>query len=298
MNFLFIQEAGRHDANKHFRESLCLKNSINRIEGNYAEVWGLNYPKFEEFDELEKWADVIFLLENYNSKWVPFDKIIKSKKIKVFWSIDSHMPAEGINGVSVLQAHVELCDKLRPDIHLNSTEYYVPYFNKNSRFSYWFPNAYPSDLISPLNIEKKYNIGFCGSILHDRAYFLNNVLDEFNPKIDNFVIGNKMVEAINSYKIHFNRNLLNDINYRTFETLGCKTFLLTNYTPGLEKLFNIGKDLVTYDDANDLKDKVKYYINNDREREQIEEQGYLTALKKHTYDARCRYLMRILSGTL
>jgi len=297
MNFLIIQEAGRHEANKQFRESISLKNSINRIEGNTAEVWGKGYPRFNEFEDLEKWADVIFTLENYTPEWLPVEKISNSKKIKIYWSIDSHMPADSFSGNSVLQSHVELCDKLKPDIHLNSTECYVPYFNRNSRFSYWFPNAYPSDLITPINIEKKYDIGFCGSILHDRAYILTNVLGEFKPKIDNFVIGNEMVKAINSYKIHFNKNISNDINYRTFETLGCKTFLLTNYTPGLEKLFDIGRDLVTYENFDDLKDKVKYYLKNDSERETIASNGYNTVIKKHTYDSRCKYLLRIISGT-
>jgi len=288
VNFLIIQEAGRHQANAHFRESLCLKTSLNKIEGNKAEVWGLNYPRFEEFDELEKWADVIFILENYTPSWLPLDKIIKSKKIKIFWSIDSHC---------VLHMHIDLHKTLKPDIHLNSTESYLPYFIDYSKLCYWFPNAYPCDLIKPLPVEKNVNVGFCGSFFPEREALVND-LKEFNAQYDVFVIGEKMVETICSYKIHLNKNLSNDINYRTFETLGCKTFLLTNHTPGLEKLFDIGKDLVTYSDLNDLKQKVKYYLNNEKERKIIEEHGHATALKRHTYDARCRYLMRIISGTL
>ena len=45
-----------------------------------------------------------------------------------------------------------------------------------------------------------------------------------------------MVKAINSYKIHFNRNHSKDINYRTFETLGCQTVLVTNNTDRLKDL--------------------------------------------------------------
>jgi len=287
MNFLFIQEAGRHEANKHFRESLCLKNSINRIQGHSAEVWGMNYPKFNEFEELEKWADVIFILENYTPDWLPLDKISKSNKLKIYWSIDSHC---------VLPMHIDVCKKLKPDIHLNSTEYYLQYFNDFSKYTYWFPNAYPSDLIKPINnVDKKYDFGFCGS-LHNERRDIMNALAEFNPKVDNFVIGDDMVKAINSYKIHFNRNLGNDINYRTFETLGCKTFLITNHTPGLEKLFDIGKDLVTWDNMNDLKEKIRYYLDNPKSREEIENKGYETVLKKHTYDSRAKYLLRIISG--
>ena len=286
MNFLIIQEAGRHEANRQFRESLCLKNAINKIPGNSAEVWGLNYPKFDQFDDLEKWTDVIFILENYTPDWLPIERINKSKKIKIYWSIDSHC---------VLSMHIDVCNKIRPDIHLNSTEHYLPYFTNSSKYCYWFPNAYCSDLIKPLNLEKIYNVGFCGSLFPERQGLLNEIA-EFTPKADNFVIGNDMVKAINSYKIHLNKNISNDINYRTFETLGCKTFLITNFTPGLEKLFNIEKDLITFDNTNDLKEKIKFYLCNPAQREEIETNGYNTALKKHTYDTRARYLLRIISG--
>jgi hypothetical protein len=286
MKFLIIQEAGRHEANKNFRESLCLQRSLEKIPSNSAKVWGHGYPDFEKFDELEKWADAIFIIENYYPDWLPVDKINKSKKLKIYWSIDSHC---------ILNNHVDLCNKLKIDIHLNSTEYYLRFFTHITPKCFWFPNAYSSDLIKPLNIEKKYDVGFCGNILN-RGDWIES-LNEFNIKKDIFVIGNDMVTAINSYKINFNRNIANDINYRTFETLGCKTFLITNYTEGLEKLFTLDKDLVTYATADDLKFKIRYYLNNPSKREEIESHGYETALKKHTYDSRCRYLMRIIAGS-
>lgn len=286
MNFLFIQEAGRHEANKRFRESLCLKSAMNRLDGHSAEVWGLNYPQFDQFDERERWADVIFVLENYTHQWLPIDKIRQSKKLKVFWSIDSHC---------VLQMHRELCDKLRPDIHLNSTERYLPYFKDLAGRTLWFPNAYPKDLIMPLDGARKlYDFGFCGTLHDDRRGVLD-ALSEFKPKLDNFVIGEEMVKAINSYRIHFNKSIGDDINYRTFETLGCGTFLITNQTDGLEKLFDIGKDLVTWRDVDDLRTKVRHYLHNPEERVAIERKGHETALSRHTYDARCEYLLRVLS---
>jgi spore maturation protein CgeB len=192
--------------------------------------------------------------------------------------------------------HLDICKNIHPDIHLNSTEYYLPYFRKVAKFCYWFPNAYPHDLVKPLNIEKKYDLGFCGNLIADRNQLLHSI-GIVQPKIDSFVIGEKMVEAINSYKIHFNKNISNDINYRTFETLGCKSFLLTNYTQGLEKLFDIGKDLVIYNDISDLRDKIQYFLKNEKEREEIAMHGYNTVIKKHTYDERCKYLLRIIAGT-
>lgn len=288
MKIVIIQEAGRHDKNKEFREALNLQRSLSRIEGIESKVWGLNYPEFiKPFSEIEKWADVIFLIENYTSSWLPIEQISKSKKLKIFWSIDSHC---------VLQQHQILCQALNINILLNSTEYYIPMFKGLVKKSYWFPNSYPDDLIKPLDIEKSIDIGFCGNILNRGD--LINYLDKFNIKKDIFVIGNDMVQAINSYKIHFNKNISNDINYRTFETCGCKTLLFTNHTPGLEKLFKIDEEIVVYKSLNDLDDKIKYFLNNETNRIKIETAGYERVKKDHTYDKRAMTVVEIIKKNI
>ena len=121
MKIVIIQEAGRHEKNKNFRESLNLHRSLSKIDGVESKVWGLNYTDFSTpFSEIEKWADVIFIIENYTSSWMPLEEISRSKKLKIFWSIDSHC---------VLQQHLQLCNMLNIDILLNSTEGYLTHFN-------------------------------------------------------------------------------------------------------------------------------------------------------------------------
>ena len=283
MKIVIIQEAGRHEKNKNFRESLCLHRALLRIEGIESKVWGLNYPDFNiSFSEIEKWADVIFVIENYTSDWLPINEISNSKKLKIFWSIDSHC---------VLEQHKQLCRLLNIDILLNSTESYLPNFDGLVKKSYWFPNSYPDDLIFSKDIEKNIDVGFCGNDRPEIHY-----LDKFKIRKDLFVIGDDMVNAINSYKIHFNKNIADDINYRTFETTGCGTFLLTNYTPGLEKLFDIGKEIVVYNDLNDLDNKVKYYLENEEERKKIAKAGYERSKKDHTYFERAKMLIDIIKN--
>ena len=285
MKIVIIQEAGRHDKNKNFRESLNLHRSLSKIEGVESKVWGLNYPDFEKsFSDIEEWCDVLFIIENYTSEWLPSKEISESKKVKVFWSIDSHC---------VLKQHQYLCELLNIDILLNSTESYIPYYDGLVKKSYWFPNAYPDDLMYPLNIEKTIDIGFCGNVLN-RGHVIDS-LDKYSIKKDIFVIGHDMVSAINSYKIHFNCNISNDINYRTFETCGCKTMLLTNYTPGLEKLFNIGEEIVIYESIDDLDNKVRYYLDNESERNKIAEAGYQRVKRDHTYYERAKKLIDIIN---
>ena len=286
MKIVIIQEAGRHEGNKKFRESLCLHKALSRIEEVESKVWGLNYPDFNmSFSEIEQWADVIFVIENYTSDWLPINEISNSKKLKIFWSIDSHC---------VLEQHKQLCRLLNIDILLNSTESYLPNFDRLVKKSYWFPNSYPDELIFPKNIEKTIDIGFCGNVLN-RGHVIDS-LDKYDIKKDIFVIGDDMVDVINSYKIHLNCNISNDINYRTFETTGCGTFLLTNYTPGLEKLFDIGKEIVVYNDLNDLDNKVRYYLENEEEREKIAKAGYERSKKDHTYYERAKTLVNIIKN--
>ena len=285
MNIVIIQEAGRHDKNKNFREALNLHRSLSKIDGVESKVWGLNYPDFNiPFSEIEKWADVIFVIENYTSGWLPISEISNSSKLKIFWSIDSHC---------VLSQHQSLCSILKIDILLNSTEGYIKNYNGLVDKSYWFANSYPDDLIYPLDIEKNIDIGFCGNILN-RGHVIDS-LDKYGIKKDIFVIGCDMVNTINSYKIHLNCNISNDINYRTFETCGCGTMLLTNYTPGLEKLFDIGKEIVVYESIEDLDNKVKYYLENEDERNMIAETGYQRAKKDHTYFERAKKIIDIIN---
>jgi len=285
MKIVIIQEAGRHDKNKNFRESLNLHRSLSKIDGVDSKVWGLNYPDFDiPFSEIEEWSDVIFVIENYTSTWLPIKEISESNKLKIFWSIDSHC---------VLQQHQNLCQLLKIDILLNSTESYISNYDGLVKKSYWFPNSYPDDLMFPKKIEKNIEIGFCGNIINRGPVI--NFLGKYGIKKDIFVIGDDMVNVINSYKIHFNMNISNDINYRTFETTGCGTLLITNYTPGLENLFNIGEEIVVYNDLNDLDNKVKYYLENEEEREIIAKAGYERAKKDHTYFERAKTLLNIIS---
>lgn len=280
MKILIIQESGRHDKNRIFRESLNFQRAFSKI-GIESVVWGLNYPNYNiSFDDISKDCDVCLLIENYDNEWLP--NISKFKGLKIFWSIDSHM---------ILQHHLMTCVTNKIDIVLNSIESHQKYFSGRFK-TYYLPNAYPDDLIDfKPEIDKKYDVGFCGNIIN-RGDWIDTV-----PNIhkDIFVIGDDMINAINSYKIHFNRNIADDINYRTFETLGCKTFLLTNKTENLDKLFNIGEHLDVYTSKQDLLNKVNYYLSNDDIRNRIAENGYNHVKKNHTYVNRAQRIVDIIN---
>lgn len=286
MKILIIQENGRHDENRNFRECFNMQRSLISL-GHECVVWGLGHDNFNEnFNHIIDNSDAVLILENYDQiGWVP--NLTHINKLKLFWSIDSHM---------ILDQHKRNVSNYGINIVLNAIESDQKHFNNVK--TYYFPNAYPSDLIYPMpEISKDYFIGFCGSLLN-RSNYLHKLESKFNLKTDIWKLGKNMVESINSYKIHFNKTLKNDINYRVFETMGIKTMLITNDTENIDKFFTDMKDIVIYKNDNELYEKLEFLKNNESEIFRIAENGYNNVLKNHTYKNRANRLIEIIKENL
>jgi len=72
---------------------------------------------------------------------------------------------------------------------------------------------------------------------------------------------------------------------RLFESTGRGAFTIFPYITGIEDNFVIDKEIVTYkfDDFNELDEKIRYYLENETEREQIRLAGHERTKKEHTY---------------
>lgn len=276
MKILLIQENGRHEKNKNFRECFCLQRGFIGLNQE-CDVWGLGHDNFK--DELDYNSyDLIINLENYDDKgWIPDLSKIDTKKF--LWSVDAHVRGEKV--------YLKEFNRGNYDILLHSTKDYV-----NERYKVWFPNAFDDTLISPREIDKKCDVGFCGSLLN-RSQFINLLSNEFNFIYDNFIIGDDMVTAINSYKIHWNHNLSNDINYRNFETIGCGIPLVTNYNYQYEELgFIDGVNSILYKNTEEMIYKINQLLRDSELRESIGLSG-LELSKQHTYKKRCDFLINL-----
>lgn len=307
---LIIQENGRHAKNRHFRECFALQSALQRL-GWETDIWGLGHPEFPRLAFSETGSatqlsgsgqssvnetpdfnayDVILNLENYDEiGWVP--SLADVNAYKIMWVIDAHMRG--------MAPYRELYLRDRYDLMLHSTRDFIV-GETDARIkqnSVWFPNCLNDALIYPLDMEKKYDIGFCGNIVNREPY-LSFIETSFQLKRDIFVIGADMVRAINSYKIHFNKNIANDINSRNFETLGCKTMLLTNANPQYDDLgFVDGENCLIYHDLSELQDKIQSALDHPQQREQIAENGYQLG-KRHTYYERVKSLVALLQRKL
>ena len=76
------------------------------------------------------------------------------------------------------------------------------------------------------------------------------------------------------------------IRLRDFEVPMSGGFYMVEYMEELEEFFEIGKEVVCYSGAEDLADKIKYYLAHDNEREKIRRAGYARCLRDHTWKKR------------
>lgn len=82
------------------------------------------------------------------------------------------------------------------------------------------------------------------------------------------------------------------VRLRDFEAPMSGAFYMVEYMQELEEFFDIGKEIICYQDKADLVYKVKYYLTHDAEREQIRLAGHRRALTEHTWHKRFEKLFR------
>lgn len=71
------------------------------------------------------------------------------------------------------------------------------------------------------------------------------------------------------------------IKGRIIEVSLCGGFVLTEAATGLDKVYEIGRELEVFSDEKELVEKVKYYLSHDEEREEIAERGYKRSLRDY-----------------
>jgi spore maturation protein CgeB len=96
-------------------------------------------------------------------------------------------------------------------------------------------------------------------------------------------------------KIVINNLLISEVegvNVRTFEAAGIGAFQLVDYRPGIEDLFKIGEEIITFSGMVDLREKINFYLSRPELRKKIADQGKIRALKEHTYEIRLKSMLK------
>ncbi len=81
---------------------------------------------------------------------------------------------------------------------------------------------------------------------------------------------------------------------RVYEVLACGGFLLAEYSNELARQFEVGRDLIGYEDEASLLEAIQKYLPRAEERRRIAQHGRQTVLERHSFDLRMQTILRAL----
>lgn len=202
---------------------------------------------------------------------------------KLLWLIDTHVSY--------------VCDETMAksfDIIFVAQKNDLEKLKKKFKFVYWLPLAADPEFHGHMSLAKEFDLAMVSGYGHGKRRIM---MDRLKNAYPNSLIGpaecRRIGDIYSRSKIVFNHSIKNDINMRVFEGLCSGSLVITSEIKnnGFEDLFEDGKDLVTYSNFNDLRNKIDYYLNHEEERTRIGETGRVRVLKEHTYKARIDFML-------
>lgn len=168
---------------------------------------------------------------------------------------------------------------------------------------YWLPLAAALDVHGDRGLDRVYDVGFVGNIaqahrqtarqrrlaLLAKRFTTNDFYRPYTPA--------QVGEIYSRSRIVFNTSIAGDVTMRIFEGTAAGALLLTDPVQnGIDELFEPGKEVVVYQDDDDLVAKVAYYLAHPLERETIARAGQARTLAQHTYHHRAQQILEIMSA--
>ncbi len=188
---------------------------------------------------------------------------------------------------------------------------------------FFIPCGYDPEIHFPVEVkdpkEKEYygsDIAFIGTWDKEREWWLSHLInynlkiwgndwDRANKKLqekwmEKPAYAEEFAKICNSSKIILNIIRKQDYsshNMKTFEIPACKGFLLSNFSEEANEFFPENIAAVYYRDVDDLKNKINYFLQNEKERGKIIENAYnLLINNNHTYEDRVKSILKIVGG--
>ncbi|NOZ26200.1 MAG: glycosyltransferase [Nitrospirae bacterium] len=133
---------------------------------------------------------------------------------------------------------------------------------------------------------------------------LGSTLGRFIQRSGDRIGTEEIVKIFNATKININlhsstyHNGVNPygdfVNPRTFEIAACEGFQLVDYRSEMLALFKVGEELVCFEDLNDLRHKIRYYLHDPDKRMEIARKGNARVRKDHTYELRMEEMLDLV----
>ncbi|MBR4207308.1 MAG: DUF3880 domain-containing protein [Lachnospiraceae bacterium] len=111
----------------------------------------------------------------------------------------------------------------------------------------------------------------------------------------------EMPLVFNGSRINLNitmRPISTGLSLRVFDICACGGFLMCNYQEELPEMFEPGVEAEFFTSAEELLDKISWYLEHEDERKSIALKGYERVKKEHSWKLRVASLIRMVNSTL
>ncbi len=149
----------------------------------------------------------------------------------------------------------------------------------------------PIPLDAP-NLGENYEVSFVGGLIADRGAYIAHMKEAHIPvrvilHSDKFLPYAEVPQVFHRSKINLNFARTYDgiklaVKGRIFKVCLAGGFLLTEYSPTLEKYFEIGKEIDVFESSQQMIAKISYYLAHDEERQAIARAGWERACRDYT----------------
>ncbi len=159
------------------------------------------------------------------------------------------------------------------------------------------------------------DIGFVGTLVPDHLYServaalaslrdfdlgiwsVHDVPAALQPFHRGYALGESMLRVLSAVKICLNTHgdtMRYGVNLRLFECAALGVFQIVDDRPGVAEQFSIGEHLVTFSDHADLREKARYYLAHNEERERMAAAARQHALAHHRVEQRLARVLELL----
>ena len=178
------------------------------------------------------------------------------------------------------------------------------------------PELHVPQPITDVPREYLCDVGFVGTLVPDNLYServaaleslrefdlgiwsMHEVPASLRPFHRGSALGEAMMQVLSSVKISINAHgdfMRYGGNMRLFESAALGAFQIVDDRPGVHEWFTDGEHLVTFRDAADLQEKVRYYLAHDEERVRIAAAAREHVLARHRMDQRLERVEELLA---
>ena len=193
------------------------------------------------------------------------------------------------------------------DLCLTSTEDALKKYCVEGALPIYLPEGANPEIHKPYDVEKSIDVSFVGQCYGNRLTIIQALKDHgihveaFGEDWPNGPLSTKdMIRMYSKSKINlgFGGVAGHQDTYclkgRDFEITMSGGLYLTEYNPELEKVYDIGNEIITYTNFDDLVAKISYLLSNPEEAEIIRKRGFQRAHTEHTWEMRFEKIFMLM----